>query len=51
MSPDTRREGTHKYGVDLIVMDTHDRTGLAHLLLGSAAEYVLRHAPYSVFVM
>src|SRR5215510_427361 len=45
MSPNTRREGTHKYGVDLIVMDTYGRTDLAHLFIGSADEYVLRHAP------
>ena len=30
--------------VDLIVMGTHGRTGLVHLLFGSVAEYVLRHA-------
>jgi nucleotide-binding universal stress UspA family protein len=29
---------------DLIVMGTHGRTGLAHLFLGSVAEFVLRHA-------
>jgi len=29
---------------DLIVMGTHGRTGLTHLLLGSVAEYVIRHA-------
>ncbi|MBS0261611.1 MAG: universal stress protein [Planctomycetes bacterium] len=31
-------------GCDLIVLGTHGRTGLAHLLLGSVAEYVVRHA-------
>jgi universal stress protein A len=29
---------------DLIVLGTHGRQGLAHLLLGSVAEYVMRHA-------
>jgi nucleotide-binding universal stress UspA family protein len=34
--------------VDLIVMGTHGRHGLAHLLLGSVAERVLRNAPCPV---
>ena len=29
-------------GIDLIVMGTHGRTGLSHILLGSVAEAVLR---------
>ena len=29
---------------DLIVMGTHGRTGLSHLVLGSVAEHVVRHA-------
>jgi len=29
---------------DLIVMSTHGRTGLAHILLGSTTEKVVRHA-------
>jgi universal stress protein A len=33
---------------DLIVMGTHGRTGFSHLLLGSAAESVLRRAPCPV---
>jgi universal stress protein A len=39
-----------EHGVDLIVMGTHGRTGLQHLLLGSVAESILRHAPCPVLV-
>jgi nucleotide-binding universal stress UspA family protein len=38
-------------GIDLIVMGTHGRTGLRHLLLGSVAEEVTRHAPCPVFAV
>ena len=37
-----------KEGCDLIVMGTHGRSGVAHLLMGSVAEKVLRHAPCPV---
>jgi nucleotide-binding universal stress UspA family protein len=37
-------------GVDLIVMGSHGRTGLPHLLLGSVAERVVRLAPCPVLV-
>jgi len=36
--------------VDLIVMGTHGRTGLVHMLMGSVAEKVVRLAPCSVLV-
>jgi nucleotide-binding universal stress UspA family protein len=36
---------------DLIVMGTHGRTGVRHLLLGSVAEAVTRHAPCPVFTV
>ena len=37
--------------VDLIVMGTHGRTGLRHLLAGSVAEAVMRAAPCPVFTV
>ncbi len=33
---------------DLIVMATHGHTGLSHILLGSVAEKIVRHAPCPV---
>jgi nucleotide-binding universal stress UspA family protein len=36
---------------DLIVMGTHGRTGLAHVLLGSMTEKVLRQAPVPVLTV
>jgi nucleotide-binding universal stress UspA family protein len=35
---------------DLIVVGSHGRTGISRWLLGSVAEYVVRHAPCSVEV-
>jgi len=35
-------------GYDLIVMSTHGRTGLSHVLLGSVTEKVVRYAPCPV---
>ena len=36
---------------DLIVMGTHGRTGLSYLLMGSVAEYVIKHAKIPVMVV
>ena len=36
--------------VDLIILGTHGRTGLAHVLLGSVAEKVARLAPCPVLI-
>jgi universal stress protein A len=38
-------------GVDLIVMVTHARKGLEHLLLGSVTEHVIREASCPVLVL
>jgi nucleotide-binding universal stress UspA family protein len=37
--------------MDLIVTSTHGSTGFTHLLLGSVAEYVVRHAHCPVLVV
>lgn len=37
--------------VDLLVVGTHGRTGLKHLVLGSVAERVVRQAPCTVVVV
>ena len=37
--------------VDLIVISTHGRTGLGHLLIGSVAEHVVRYAHRPVLVI
>lgn len=38
-------------GVDLIVIATHGRTGLSHVLLGSVAERIIREAPCPVLTV
>ena len=38
-------------GADLIVMGTHGRTGVAHFILGSVAERVVRLAPCPVLTV
>ena len=41
----------HEEAVDLIVMGTHGRTGLRHVLLGSVAEKIVRSATCPVFTV
>jgi universal stress protein A len=44
-------EKAKELGVDVVVIATHGRSGLSHVLLGSVAEKVIRHAPCPVFVV
>jgi nucleotide-binding universal stress UspA family protein len=36
---------------DLVMVGTHGHTGLKHVLLGSVAERIVRHAPCPVLVV
>jgi universal stress protein A len=38
-------------GYELVVVSTHGRTGLSHILIGSVAERVVRRAPVPVLVV
>ncbi|HEY8426782.1 MAG TPA: universal stress protein [Sandaracinaceae bacterium] len=42
---------TEELGADLVVMGTHGRTGLKHLLLGSVAERVVRSSSVPVITV
>ena len=44
-------EEAEREGADVIVMATHGRSGLAHLLIGSVAEKVVRHATTPVLTI
>ena len=50
-SPVTEICNLMKRNVDLIVIPTHGRTGLGHVLIGSVAERVVRHATCPVLVI
>jgi len=38
-------------GIDVVVMTTHGRTGIAHWIMGSVAERVVRSAPCPVLIV
>jgi nucleotide-binding universal stress UspA family protein len=40
-----------RLGVDVIIVGSHGRTGLARVFLGSVSEHVVRHAPCPVLVI
>jgi len=44
-------EKAQEIAADLIVMPTHGRTGLVHMLIGSVTERVLRRAPCPVLAI
>lgn len=44
-------EVARDWAADVIVMGTHARRGLSHLVLGSTAEDVMRHAPCPVMTV
>lgn len=44
-------EAARAWDADLVVLGSHGRTGLARLLMGSVAAYVVAHAPCSVLVV
>lgn len=44
-------EYAREQAIDLIVLATHGRTGLPHVLLGSVAERIVQHAPCAVLVV
>jgi universal stress protein A len=48
---DSIRQAAIDYGADLVIMSTHGRTGLSHLLMGSVAEQVIRTARCPVLVV
>ena len=37
--------------VDLVIISTHGRAGIAHILMGSVAENVIRHSPIPVLAV
>lgn len=48
---DTIVQYAKENAIDMIVIGTHGRTGLSHVLLGSVAERVVQHAPCSVLTV
>jgi len=44
-------EKATKEKVDYIVVGTHGRTGFSHVVMGSTAEYIVRHATMPVMVV
>ncbi len=45
------QEAIKSHSIDCVILATHGRSGLKHLLLGSIAEKVIRYSPCSVLVI
>lgn len=43
-------ELAQKCNVDVLIVGSHQRTGLAEMLMGSTSNYIMHHAPCSVLV-
>ncbi len=43
-------KGIEKLDADMVVMETHGRTGFARFLMGSLSEYVITHSPIPVLI-
>ena len=50
-TPEAIVEYAKTHNIDIIVMGTHGRRALAHLLMGSVAERVVRTAPCPVLTV
>jgi universal stress protein A len=48
---DAISNAAREWDADLIIVATHGRTGLTHVLMGSTAERVVRHAPCPVLTV
>lgn len=44
-------EIAEEWNADVLVLGTHGRTGIAHALMGSVAEKVLRHSEIPVYII
>lgn len=44
-------DAAQELGSNLIILSTHGRTGLARIILGSTAEYVVRHASCPLLIV
>ena len=49
--PETIIKVASEWDADVIVIGTHGRTGMSHLVLGSVAEKVIRHSAKPVLVI